>query len=95
MERSNDAACWWHQAWVYVVAGGLIMGLALGIRHATGIFQVPITMSNGWTREAFGFTMPRNEEATPAALYVRREAGDSACDLYAPANPVTTFQEDV
>lgn len=41
------------------------------------------------------FTMPRNEEATPAALYVRREAGDSACDLYAPVNPVTTFQEDV
>jgi MFS family permease len=57
MERSNDAACWWHQAWVYVVAGGLIMGLALGIRHATGIFQVPITMSNGWTREAFGFSI--------------------------------------
>ena len=26
---------------------------------------------------------------------VRREAGDSACDLYAPVNPVTTFQEDV
>ena len=41
------------------------------------------------------FTLPRNEEATPAALYVRREAGDSACDLYAPGNPVTTFQEDV
>jgi len=33
------------------------MGLALGIRHATGIFQVPITMSNGWTREAFGFSI--------------------------------------
>jgi hypothetical protein len=41
------------------------------------------------------FTMPRNEEATPAALYVRREAGDSACDLYAPVNPVTTFREEV
>ena len=41
------------------------------------------------------FTMPRNEEATPAALYVRREAGASACDLYLPVNPVTTFREDV
>lgn len=33
------------------------MGLALGIRHATGIFQIPITMSNGWTREVFGFSI--------------------------------------
>ena len=27
----------------------------------------------------------------PAALYVRRQAGDSACDLFAE-NPVTTFR---
>ena len=43
-----------NQPLVFVVADGLIMGLALGIRHATGIFQVPITMGNGWTREVFG-----------------------------------------
>lgn len=57
MKRSINGDYCWHQPWVYVVAGGLIMGLALGIRHATGIFQVPITMSNGWTREAFGFSI--------------------------------------
>ena len=57
MERSNNADPWWHQAWVYVVAGGLVMGLALGIRHATGMFQIPMTMSNGWTREVFGFSI--------------------------------------
>jgi len=57
MNIANDPDSWWHRPWAYVVAGGLIMGLALGIRHATGIFQVPITMSNGWTREAFGFSI--------------------------------------
>lgn len=53
----DSANSWFRQPWVFVVAGGLIMGLALGIRHATGIFQVPITMSNGWTREVFGFSI--------------------------------------
>ena len=41
------------------------------------------------------FTMPRDSESVPAALYVRREAGASACDLFLPVNPVTTFREDV
>lgn len=54
---SDDANRWFRQPLVFVVAGGLIMGLALGIRHATGIFQVPITMGNGWTREVFGFSI--------------------------------------
>jgi MFS family permease len=57
MNIANDPDSWWHRPWAYVVAGGLVMGLALGIRHATGIFQVPITMSNDWTREAFGFSI--------------------------------------
>lgn len=57
MKRSITGVSCWHHPWGYIVAGGLIMGLALGIRHATGIFQVPITMSNGWTREAFGFSI--------------------------------------
>lgn len=39
------------------------------------------------------YTMPRDAESVPAALYLRREAGDSACDLFLPINPVTTFKE--
>lgn len=54
---SSDVIPLLRQPWVLVSAGGLIMGLALGIRHATGIFQVPVTMSFGWTREAFGFAI--------------------------------------
>ncbi len=45
------------QPWVFVVAGGLIMGLALGIRHATGLFQLPVILDRGWTREVFGFSI--------------------------------------
>lgn len=43
--------------WTIVVAGGLVMGLALGVRHAQGIFLVPITLDQGWPREAFGFAL--------------------------------------
>jgi len=57
VKKSDIAKSWLHQPIVFVVAGGLIMGLALGIRHATGIFQVPITMDNAWTREVFGFSI--------------------------------------
>jgi predicted MFS family arabinose efflux permease len=42
---------------VFVVAGGLVMGLALGVRHAQGIFLVPITMDRAWSREAFGMAI--------------------------------------
>ena len=57
MSRSGYIKEWMSRPWVFVVAGGLVMGLALGIRHATGIFQIPITMDHGWTREAFGFSI--------------------------------------
>lgn len=35
----------------------------------------------------------RNIETTEAALYVRREAGDTACDMYMPIVVVTTFSD--
>jgi hypothetical protein len=38
------------------------------------------------------FTAPRDTESMEAALYVRRGAGDSACDMYQPINVVTTFK---
>ncbi|CAJ0704911.1 L-lactate transporter [Ralstonia mannitolilytica] len=43
--------------WLPVLAGGAVIGLALGIRHVQGLFLVPITMGHGWTRETFGLTI--------------------------------------
>lgn len=43
--------------WLIVLAGGVIMGIALGIRHVQGLFLQPITMDQGWSREAFGFAL--------------------------------------
>lgn len=40
-----------------IVAGGLIMGLALGIRHVQGLFLLPVTMDRGWSREDFALAM--------------------------------------
>ncbi|MGE5493399.1 MAG: MFS transporter [Actinomycetota bacterium] len=48
---------WWNNPLLIVVAGGLVMGLALGVRHAQGIFLMPITLERGWSREAFGFAI--------------------------------------
>jgi MFS family permease len=39
-----------------VLAGGIIMGLSLGIRQAQGLFMLPITIDLGWTREFLGFS---------------------------------------
>ena len=48
---------WWRQAWVLVLAGGIVMGLALGVRHVQGLFLLPVTMDRGWSRETFGFAL--------------------------------------
>lgn len=53
----TDASPWWTRAWVPVLAGGLVMGLALGVRHVQGLFLLPITMERGWTRDAFALAM--------------------------------------
>lgn len=50
-------APWWQQAWVLVLAGGIVMGLALGVRHVQGLFLLPVTLDRGWSRETFGFAM--------------------------------------
>ena len=51
------ATPWWQQAWALVLAGGIVMGLALGVRHVQGLFLLPITMDRGWTRETFGLAL--------------------------------------
>jgi MFS family permease len=43
--------------WLPVLAGGAVIGLALGIRHVQGLFLVPVTMGHGWTRETFGLAI--------------------------------------
>jgi MFS family permease len=43
--------------WLIVLAGGVIMGVALGIRHVQGLFLQPITLDQGWSRESFGFAL--------------------------------------
>lgn len=48
---------WWQEPLVFVLAGGGVMGLALGVRHAFGIFLFPVTMEYGWTRETFSFAI--------------------------------------
>jgi MFS family permease len=47
----------WTHPWTLVVAGGLIMGMALGVRHVQGLFLVPVTMDHGWSRETFAFAI--------------------------------------
>jgi hypothetical protein len=39
------------------------------------------------------FTTARNGESIEAALYVRREAGSTACDMYEPVKVLTTFKD--
>lgn len=43
--------------WVLVLAGGIVMGIALGIRHAFGLFLVPVCMAHGWGRETFSLAI--------------------------------------
>src|SRR5579871_6525017 len=50
MDQSNAV---WKWRWVYVVAGGVIMGAALGIRHVQGLFLQPVTLDLDWSRQTF------------------------------------------
>lgn len=47
----------WKNPLTLVIAGGILMGLALGIRHVQGLFLIPVTMDRSWSREAFGFAI--------------------------------------
>jgi MFS family permease len=40
-----------------LAASGLILTLALGLRHSFGLFLQPMSMDNGWGREVFGFAI--------------------------------------
>lgn len=51
------AAPWWRDTFWLLAAAGLVMGLALGVRHVQGLFMLLIVADRGWTRETFGFAM--------------------------------------
>ena len=40
-----------------LITGSLILALSLGLRHAFGLFLQPVSLSNGWGREVFGFAI--------------------------------------
>jgi len=40
-----------------LIFGGLMVTFSMGIRHGFGLFNLPITMSNGWGRETFALTI--------------------------------------
>ncbi|MDF9787881.1 MFS transporter [Polynucleobacter sphagniphilus] len=40
-----------------LIFGGLMVTLSMGIRHGFGLFNLPITMANGWGRETFALTI--------------------------------------
>ena len=54
---ANVAGHWSESLWIPVLAGGLIMGLALGVRHVQGLFLIPVSMERGWSREVFSFAL--------------------------------------
>ncbi|WP_114811379.1 MFS transporter [Paraburkholderia kururiensis] len=47
----------WRRRWLLVLAGGIVMGAALGVRNVQGLFLMPVTLDHGWSREVFGFAL--------------------------------------
>ncbi|HTR09924.1 MAG TPA: MFS transporter [Paraburkholderia sp.] len=47
----------WQTRWLPVIAGGIVMGAALGVRNVQGLFLIPVTLDRGWSREAFGLAL--------------------------------------
>src|SRR5690606_19548063 len=62
-DRNSPTSCdpasagWLGNAWIIVLAAGVVMGLALGARHVQGLLLLPITGARGWSRELFGFAL--------------------------------------
>jgi len=54
---AGPAATWHRNAWALVLAGGIVMGVALGVRHVQGLFLLPVSLEHGWSRETFGFAI--------------------------------------
>lgn len=48
---------YWKTPFAAVLCGGIIMGLALGVRHVQGLFMLPMTSARGWGREEFALAI--------------------------------------
>ncbi|TVT50878.1 MAG: MFS transporter [Denitromonas halophila] len=47
----------WRSPALVIVCGGLILSLALGMRHSFGLFLQPMSFDYGWGRETFAFAI--------------------------------------
>lgn len=56
-EPAADGHRWPSGLWFPILAGGLIMGMALGVRHVQGLFLLPVSMDRGWSRDTFALAM--------------------------------------
>ena len=56
-QSSVPRPSWWREPSCIVVAGGVVMGLSLGVRYVQGLFQLPLVADRGWTRETFAFAL--------------------------------------
>ncbi len=56
-DAGQAARSGWRAPLAIVLAGGAVMGLTLGVRHAFGIFLGPVSLENGWPRETFSFAI--------------------------------------
>ena len=57
MSSSTSTAANWRTPTVVLVCGGLILTLAMGIRHGFGLFLQPITADMHWSRETFALAL--------------------------------------
>ena len=53
----TDRTADWRTPTVVLVCGGLILTLAMGIRHGFGLFLQPISSDLGWGRETFALAI--------------------------------------
>jgi MFS family permease len=54
---ANSSSADWRTPTVVLVAGGLILTIAMGIRHGFGLFLQPISHDMGWGREVFALAI--------------------------------------
>jgi predicted MFS family arabinose efflux permease len=57
MTTSTLAAPTWRTPMVVLVCGGLILTLAMGLRHGFGLFLQPVTTDMHWSRETFALAL--------------------------------------
>jgi MFS family permease len=43
------------RSWLLVICGGIVLGLAMGVRQVQGLFMLPMLESTGWERQVFSF----------------------------------------